>query len=155
VTLAGLLEIVLYHQDACEVAEDAMLDLADYCCRKITFLVSKQQRGVSLYEETELSSTADSSLTGRQELKRQNKQIRFQVAIKAVSILKYIIDHLSRWDLVDLVYSVHLSVYNCCMAMYTTKCILSCLLFSSLPLSVMTCLLNTNGFCLLDYAYSL
>jgi hypothetical protein len=86
-----------------------MLDLADYCCRKITFLVSKQQRGVSLYEETELSSTADSSLTGRQELKRQNKQIRFQVAIKAVSILKYIIDHLS-----------------------------------SLPLSVMTCLLNTN-----------
>jgi hypothetical protein len=109
VTLAGLLEIVLYHQDACEVAEDAMLDLADYCCRKITFLVSKQQRGVSLYEETELSSTADSSLTGRQELKRQNKQIRFQVAIKAVSILKYIIDHLS-----------------------------------SLPLSVMTCLLNTN-----------
>ncbi|XP_062503160.1 zinc finger MYND domain-containing protein 10-like isoform X2 [Corticium candelabrum] len=114
VTLAGLLEIVLYHQAACEVADDVMLDVADFCCRKITFLISKQAKGVNLYEETELDAVTGTSATGRQELKRQYKQIQFQVTVKAVSILKYIIDHLNSLPLSIMTHLLNKNDMICC-----------------------------------------
>ena len=40
-TVANLLETVMYHRETAEAADDSVLDLLDYCYRKITFLVSE------------------------------------------------------------------------------------------------------------------
>nr|XP_005987147.2 PREDICTED: zinc finger MYND domain-containing protein 10 [Latimeria chalumnae] len=40
-TVINLLETVLYHKEACETAEETVLDLIDYCHRKLTLLVAR------------------------------------------------------------------------------------------------------------------
>ncbi len=40
-TLANLLETVLYHEAAAEAAEESMLDLGDYCYRKLSQLLAR------------------------------------------------------------------------------------------------------------------
>ena len=40
-TLANLLETVLFHQEACESAGETILDLADYCYRKLAMLAAR------------------------------------------------------------------------------------------------------------------
>ena len=40
VTVANLLETILFHSDACESSEDGVLDLIDYCYRKISISVA-------------------------------------------------------------------------------------------------------------------
>lgn len=51
--LCNLLEVALYHQHACAaMSEDALMELCDYCQRKLALLHSKPvplQSGVSLY----------------------------------------------------------------------------------------------------------
>ena len=37
-TLSNLLEVVLYRKHACEEASDVMVDLVDYCARKMVLL---------------------------------------------------------------------------------------------------------------------
>jgi len=37
-TLCNLLEVLLYHASICEVGGDAMLELGDYCVRKVNLL---------------------------------------------------------------------------------------------------------------------
>ena len=39
-TLSNLLEVVLYRKHACEEASDVMVDLVDYCARKMVLLNS-------------------------------------------------------------------------------------------------------------------
>lgn len=38
--MINLLETTLYHSDACESAEDSVVDLIDYVYRKLTYLAS-------------------------------------------------------------------------------------------------------------------
>ena len=41
-TLCNLLEIAFFHMDACEAAgDDALLELTDYCVRKLVYLVGE------------------------------------------------------------------------------------------------------------------
>ncbi|CAM9623799.1 unnamed protein product [Choristocarpus tenellus] len=39
-TLANLLEVVMYHRNVCEQAGDLLLEVVDYCARKMTLLIS-------------------------------------------------------------------------------------------------------------------
>ena len=39
-TVVNLLETVLFHREAAEAAEDSILDLLDYCYRKLTQLIA-------------------------------------------------------------------------------------------------------------------
>ena len=40
VTVANLLETILFHREAAENADDRILDLVDYCYRKLSQLVA-------------------------------------------------------------------------------------------------------------------
>ena len=45
-TLCNLLEISFFHQDACEAAgDDALLELTDYCNRKLIYLNTRAKVG--------------------------------------------------------------------------------------------------------------
>ncbi|XP_072025986.1 zinc finger MYND domain-containing protein 10-like [Amphiura filiformis] len=87
-TLANLLETILYHREPCESAEDCVLDLVDYCHRKITHLIARQE------DDRESKDDKDNKDKGSmEELKRQDRKLQFDIGIKAVSILRYITDH--------------------------------------------------------------
>ena len=43
-SLINLLEILLYHESSAQVAGDALVDLVDYCYRKLTYLVSRKNK---------------------------------------------------------------------------------------------------------------
>ncbi|KAL9973838.1 hypothetical protein ACROYT_G020344 [Oculina patagonica] len=101
-TVISLLETILYHKEACEAAGDCILDLADYCLRRISLLIA--------WQEEDQSTNAGDDPSSIEELKKQDRTIFFTVCVKSVSILRYITDCLP-----------------------------------SLPLSVMTRLLNTHN----------
>lgn len=104
VTLISLLETIMFYRESCESAEDSVLDLVDFCHRQVANLIARESydEKVTSIEEKKVNSNV-------KELLKQVDEIRFNVSVKAVSILRYIIDHMS-----------------------------------SLPLSVMTRLLNTH-----------
>ncbi|XP_019634170.1 PREDICTED: zinc finger MYND domain-containing protein 10-like [Branchiostoma belcheri] len=93
-TIINLLETIMYHKDTCESAEDTMLDLLDYCYRKIVDLIARspeEDEGVetppNIREFVEHPTTFE-------DLKKQQRALDFDVAVKAVTILRYITDHL-------------------------------------------------------------
>ncbi|XP_058955157.2 zinc finger MYND domain-containing protein 10-like [Pocillopora verrucosa] len=90
-TVISLLETILYHKEACEAAGDSILDLADYCLRRISLLIAQHDEVSS---NGELTDSSD-DLSSIEELKKQDKTIFFTVCVKSVSILRYITDSLS------------------------------------------------------------
>ncbi|XP_033121716.1 zinc finger MYND domain-containing protein 10-like [Anneissia japonica] len=93
-TISNLIETTFFYKETCEGAGDCILDLVDYCYRKITALLARQEDGEEFFQEENKSLNKDS--TGNlQELIDQEQKISFEVGIKAVSILRYITDHMS------------------------------------------------------------
>ncbi|XP_043443346.1 zinc finger MYND domain-containing protein 10 isoform X6 [Prionailurus bengalensis] len=90
-SIINLLETVFFHKEVCESAEDAVLDLIDYCHRKLTLLVARSSRGGPPEEEECQSSTP------MQELQKQAELMEFEIASKALSVLRYITDCVDRW----------------------------------------------------------
>ncbi|XP_021565804.1 zinc finger MYND domain-containing protein 10 isoform X4 [Carlito syrichta] len=89
-SIINLLETVYFHKEVCESAEDTLLDLVDYCHRKLTLLVAQSGRGGSLEEEGSQGSTP------MQELQKQAELMEFEIALKALSVLRYITDCVDR-----------------------------------------------------------
>lgn len=90
-TVVSLLETILYHKEACEAAGDSILDLTDYCLRRITLLIAMHEEEVEDKEET----STRNDFSSVEELKLQERTIFFTVCIKCVSVLRYIIDSLT------------------------------------------------------------
>ena len=40
-TVLNILETVMYHKEACESADDLIIDLMDYCYKKLTALIAR------------------------------------------------------------------------------------------------------------------
>lgn len=107
-----------------------MVDLVDYCHRKLTLLASKATReGATGPDRSSLSRKAglasmevqcsrlemcsaatvcrlisrahmaDLALLGLKELKMQHAELEFEISLKAVSVLRYITDHVERYGL--------------------------------------------------------
>ncbi|KAM4021581.1 zinc finger MYND domain-containing protein 10 isoform 2-T2 [Anomaloglossus baeobatrachus] len=91
-TIINLLETILYHKDVCESAEDLVLDLIDYCHRKLTLLLSRCSAGEIAGQDRLLPSSA-SETSSLEELKLQAESLEFDVALKCLSVLRYITDH--------------------------------------------------------------
>ncbi|XP_068838708.1 zinc finger MYND domain-containing protein 10 isoform X2 [Capricornis sumatraensis] len=89
-SIINLLETVFFHKEVCESAEDTVLDLVDYCHRKLTLLVAQSGRGAPPEEESQYSSPM-------QELQKQAELMEFEIALKALSVLRYITDCVDRW----------------------------------------------------------
>ncbi|KAF6101746.1 zinc finger MYND-type containing 10 [Phyllostomus discolor] len=89
-SIINLLETVFFHKEVCESAEDTVLDLVDYCHRKLTLLVARTGRGGPPEEEESQYSTP------MQELQKQAELMEFEIALKALSVLRYITDCVDR-----------------------------------------------------------
>eukprot|EP00050_Salpingoeca_kvevrii_P022724 m.131177 g.131177 ORF g.131177 m.131177 type:complete len:454 (+) comp9806_c0_seq5:884-2245(+) len=92
-TVVNLLETVLYHREACTSLGDAAVDLLDYCHRRIVFLNSRTEGDVE--EENRLNKlSADEmmNMTGQEQLEYQTRNLPFDIAVKSVSILRYLTD---------------------------------------------------------------
>lgn len=147
-TIANLLEVVCYYDYAVAAMGDALIDLADYCVRKVNYLVSKwvvallgarpprdgrpsregvcgagaqaaggacvgagagggQGRGVCACAPAAgaLRACVLRSLRGRgrrgcaQDLDQQRSEITFRTAVAAVTILRYLTEHVSKLPL--------------------------------------------------------
>lgn len=99
-TLVSLLESVLYHKESCEAASDVILDLVDYCVRAVMYLHSRTPEDFK--REAQLKGEGGSrskeemmEVTGQQQLDQQLATLPFEIAVKAVSILRYITDHIN------------------------------------------------------------
>uniref|UniRef100_T1J7X5 WD repeat-containing protein on Y chromosome n=1 Tax=Strigamia maritima TaxID=126957 RepID=T1J7X5_STRMM len=91
--LVTLLETILFHGDCCESLKDVIVEVADYCHRRIVHLINICQENKS---ETEDPPTTDSlmSQTTQEDVQRQEEESQFQIDLKCISILRYICDNL-------------------------------------------------------------
>jgi len=94
--LATILETLTFHSEIVEAADDYVLDLLDYCHRKIADTLAKQQRGEQLHR-SRLDQGDAATVSGEYEtsdLKRQKEDLDFCLSSKAVTIVRYICEHL-------------------------------------------------------------
>uniref|UniRef100_A0A673LPP4 Zinc finger MYND domain-containing protein 10 n=1 Tax=Sinocyclocheilus rhinocerous TaxID=307959 RepID=A0A673LPP4_9TELE len=103
-TIINLLETIMYHKESSEAACDSVLDLLDYCHRKLTLLAG---RSVSGQIPTEDRITHD--------LQRQSDMLEFEISVKALSVLCYITDHIE---------SLSLSVLSRMLCTHNMPCVL-------------------------------
>ncbi|XP_040850460.1 zinc finger MYND domain-containing protein 10 [Ochotona curzoniae] len=108
-SIINLLETVFFHKEVCESAEDTVLDLVDYCHRKLAMLVSRSGQSSSLEEEDSQDTTP------MQELQKQAELMEFEIALKALSVLRYI---------TDCVDSLPLSVLSRMLSTHNLPCLL-------------------------------
>ncbi|KAM6160296.1 zinc finger MYND domain-containing protein 10 isoform 1-T1 [Erethizon dorsatum] len=103
-SIINLLETVFFHKEVCESADDTLLDLVDYCHRKLTLLVGQTSHGGPPKEEGLQDSTP------MQELQNQAELMEFEISLKALSVLRYITDCVDSLSLSTL--SRMLSTHN-------------------------------------------
>lgn len=87
--LLNLLETVFFHKVAIESTEDSLLDLLDYCYRKLTTLVTSLRSPVE--EPTPDSPKIPEDI---KDLQEQLKSMEFESSLKVMSILRYLTDAL-------------------------------------------------------------
>ncbi|XP_003476744.1 zinc finger MYND domain-containing protein 10 isoform X1 [Cavia porcellus] len=103
-SIINLLETVFFHKEVCESADDTLLDLVDYCHRKLTLLIGQTSHGGPPKEKEFQDSTP------MQELQNQAALMEFEISLKALSVLRYITDCVDSLSLSTL--SRMLSTHN-------------------------------------------
>uniref|UniRef100_W5UJJ5 Zinc finger MYND domain-containing protein 10 n=1 Tax=Ictalurus punctatus TaxID=7998 RepID=W5UJJ5_ICTPU len=98
VTIINLLETILYHKESCEAAEGAVVDLVDYCHRKLTLLAGRCARG-EIPTEDRTSHTEVLNMNSVQDLQNQSTMLEFAISLKALSVLRYITDYVESLSL--------------------------------------------------------
>eukprot|EP00747_Dinoflagellata_sp_TGD_P183381 gnl/TRDRNA2_/TRDRNA2_38216_c0_seq1.p1 gnl/TRDRNA2_/TRDRNA2_38216_c0~~gnl/TRDRNA2_/TRDRNA2_38216_c0_seq1.p1 ORF type:complete len:625 (+),score=148.44 gnl/TRDRNA2_/TRDRNA2_38216_c0_seq1:84-1958(+) len=89
-SVANLLECCLYHRTACEEAGDALVDLVDWCVRKLRYLVTRPN------EELVRQVASAKECAEWDDLRTINEQFiecEFQVSMCVVSIIRFLTDH--------------------------------------------------------------
>ncbi|XP_071611765.1 zinc finger MYND domain-containing protein 10 isoform X3 [Heliangelus exortis] len=133
-SIINLLETVFFYKEICESAEDSILDLIDYCHRKLTLLTAQSANGQAV-TPAELRTKDLPNPSSVQELKKQAEMMEFEISLKALSVLRFITDQ------VESCLRMHLYL----LWMFQPFCHPS-----SLPLSALTRMLNTHNLpCLL------
>uniref|UniRef100_A0A8C2H2L3 Zinc finger MYND domain-containing protein 10 n=1 Tax=Cyprinus carpio TaxID=7962 RepID=A0A8C2H2L3_CYPCA len=107
-TIINLLETIMYHKESSEAAGDSVLDLVDYCHRKLTLLAGPVRHDICTSEEHFLSITAN-------DVQRQSDMLEFEISVKALSVLCYITDHIE---------SLSLSVLSRMLCTHNMPCVL-------------------------------
>ncbi|KAF3856193.1 hypothetical protein F7725_016916 [Dissostichus mawsoni] len=100
-TIINLLETIMYNQDSCEAAGDAVLDLVDYCHRKLTLLAS----GATTEGQHKLTGKA--GVSSIEELQMQSAALEFEISLKAVSVLRFITDHTESISVINRLLCTH------------------------------------------------
>jgi zinc finger MYND domain-containing protein 10 len=93
-TLCNLLEVILYHQHACESADDSLLEMIDYCQRSIHGVITKAHRDNDSDNDDDDGKANDIENEDAQAmLCRQNETISLAVSACVISILRFITEH--------------------------------------------------------------
>ena len=97
--MCNMLEVFLYNRTACESADDVLVELIDYCYRKLARLVAKCDRlgdGEYLFpsESLDAKGAINRNLTKEQELDKQFNEIEFHCAMICLSLIRFITDHM-------------------------------------------------------------
>lgn len=109
VFIINFLEIVFFYKEVCELVEDIVLDLVDYCYCKLILLVVWS--GCGGFFEGE--GFQDSNFM--QELQKQVELMEFEIVLKVFLVLCYII---------DCVDSFFFSILSCMFSIYNLFCFL-------------------------------
>uniref|UniRef100_A0A9J8D5Q4 Zinc finger MYND domain-containing protein 10 n=2 Tax=Cyprinus carpio TaxID=7962 RepID=A0A9J8D5Q4_CYPCA len=102
-TIINLLETIMYHKESSEAAGDSVLDLVDYCHRKLTLLAGRSVSG-EIPTEDRVTHT-----------QLQSDMLEFEISVKALSVLCYITDHIE---------SLSLSVLSRMLCTHNMPCVL-------------------------------
>lgn len=92
-TLCNLLEVLLYHASVCEAGGDAMVELVDYCARKINALNAGQFK--ALQEDKPEDPKASLNRSTQDNLRRQHLDVGFGVCVCSISMLRFLTDHMN------------------------------------------------------------
>ncbi|XP_051558330.1 zinc finger MYND domain-containing protein 10 isoform X2 [Myxocyprinus asiaticus] len=113
-TIINLLETIMFHKESSEAAGDAVLDLVDYCHRKLTLLAGRSVCG-EVPAENRIIDVQMSATASLQDLQSQSDMLEFDISIKALSVLCYITDHIE---------SLSLSVLSRMLSTHNVPCLL-------------------------------
>ncbi|NWX94341.1 ZMY10 protein, partial [Nothoprocta pentlandii] len=120
-SIINLLETVFFYKEVCEAAEDGVLDLIDYCHRKLTLLVA---RGASRPPATQ---TPPAALPGpSSELQEQAETMEFEISLKALSVLRFITDQVASLPLSALTRLLNTHNVPCLLVELLEHCPWSC-----------------------------
>ncbi|DBA01557.1 TPA: hypothetical protein N0F65_011528 [Lagenidium giganteum] len=98
-TLSNLLEVAFYHEHVVEsLDDDLMLEVVDYCVRKLTWLISLPRSAIAQQTTFHKSGSEIVEMMRTQspanELARQQMEIEFRIAVQCVTILRYVAERL-------------------------------------------------------------
>uniref|UniRef100_A0A672MM96 Zinc finger MYND domain-containing protein 10 n=1 Tax=Sinocyclocheilus grahami TaxID=75366 RepID=A0A672MM96_SINGR len=113
-TIINLLETIMYHKESSGAAGDSVLDLVDYRHRKLTLLAGRAVSG-EIPTGARITHAQMSDTASVQDLQRQSDMLEFEIAIKALSVLCYITDHIE---------SLGLSVLSRMLCTHNMPCVL-------------------------------
>merc|ERR1719146_161273 len=80
----------MFHRTSCEAAEDSVIDLMDYCYRKLVYLVSVPNR--DLYTQV-LDAKDCAAQTDLEILEGQVLDLEFQIGMCVISVTRFLTDH--------------------------------------------------------------
>ena len=95
-TITNLLEVLMYHRTAVSSDEDALVELIDYCYRKLLG-VTKLSAEIEKAQKEKPDPMAAKKLlerTQKQELEDQAKEIENACAMTSLSLLRFITDYM-------------------------------------------------------------
>ncbi|VEL19508.1 unnamed protein product, partial [Protopolystoma xenopodis] len=90
--LSNILETVLYHSEAMETLGDSSVDLVDWCYYQMCFLIKEANTNDSKQIIAELKEKVDHASI-KDELKAHQSVIRFEIGMKAIALMRYLIEH--------------------------------------------------------------
>ncbi|NWT66706.1 ZMY10 protein, partial [Prunella himalayana] len=133
-SIINLLETVFFHKEICESAEDSILDLIDYCHRKLTLLAARSTKApASVVSNAANSLPPCSSWEMRpeipvppQELQKQAEVMEFEISLKALSVLRFITDQVGSLPLSALTRMLDTHNLPCLLVELVEHCPWSC-----------------------------
>ncbi|NWH80276.1 ZMY10 protein, partial [Piaya cayana] len=128
-SIINLLETVFFYKEVCESAEDSILDLIDYCHRKLTLLAARSADGqtATLMDSWETGPELPKlSLSPPQELQKQAESMEFEISLKALSVLRFITDQVESLPLSALTRMMCTHNLPCLLIQLLERCPWSC-----------------------------
>ncbi|NWZ55118.1 ZMY10 protein, partial [Haliaeetus albicilla] len=116
-SIINLLETVFFYKEICESAEDSILDLIDYCHRKLTLLAARS---------TNRQTVTPAVLVPPQELQKQAETMEFEISLKALSVLRFITDQVESLPLSALTRMLNTHNLPCLLVELVEHCPWSC-----------------------------
>ncbi|NXP59467.1 ZMY10 protein, partial [Chloropsis cyanopogon] len=113
-SIINLLETVFFHKEICESAEDSVLDLIDYCHRKLTLLAAGGTKA------------PPAAPVPPQELQEQAEVMEFGISLKALSVLRFITDQVDSLPLSALTRMLNTHNLPCLLVELVEHCPWSC-----------------------------